>query len=267
MKIDIEKILEHRTGKKVPYFVVSLIKKIIHQNEMNDFLFRNSDKRGIALLSEFLKHLNISSKWINETNLPNDRKCIFVCNHPLGGIDGIIISCMLHTKYGDVKYLVNDILYNIEPIRDLFLPVNTTSGKQNKETVRMINDIMSSNIPVASFPAGYCSRFIDGKVQDREWKKNFINQAINNKRDIVPLFFDARNSIHFYVIEYIRKKLNIKLDLGTILLPDEMFRAKNKSFEIIVGDKIPYQYIIDSGMNSKEAAKYVRDYCYNLKNK
>lgn len=234
---------------------------------MNGFLSKNSDKRGISLFKELLKELNISGKWVNENKLPSDGRCIFVSNHPLGAIDGIVISCMLYDKYGDIRYLVNDMLYNIEPLKEIFLPVNTTSGFQNKEVAKNIKEVMQGDIPIASFPAGYCSRFIDGKAQDRVWKKNFINQAIRNERDIIPLFFDARNSIHFYLIEYLRKKLKIKLDFGTVLLPDEMFRARNKSFDITVGDRISYQSIIDMNMNNIEASKYVRDCCYNLKNK
>lgn len=267
MKIDIGRILEGKTGKKLPSWVVYLIERLIHQNTMNDFLARNSDKRGISLFKELLGDLNVSGKWINEDKLPQDGRCIFVCNHPLGAVDGVLLSCMLYDRYGDIRYVVNDMLYNIEPLREIFLPVNTTRGFQNKDVAANIQNVMQSDIPIASFPAGYCSRFIDGKIQDRLWKKSFISQAINNKRDIIPLFFDARNSLHFYAIEYIRQKLNIKFDLGTPLLPDEMYRAKNKKFEIIVGDRISYQSIIDKNIDNNTAAQYVRECCYNLRNK
>lgn len=264
MKIDIADILHKKTGKKLNPFLVKFVERLIHQDEINDFLHKNLDKRGVDFFREVLSEFNISTFWTNEDKLPVQSNIIFVSNHPLGALDGATLSVMLSEKYSNIKFIVNDILYNIEPLRDIFVPVNTI-GAQSRDTIKKISTVMNSDAVVASFPAGYCSRFIDGKVQDTIWKHSFIKHAIEFERDIVPLHFVARNSIHFYLIDFIRRKLGISFDLSRALLPDEMFRQRNAKFEVIVGEKISWQELKNSNKNFKELALDIRQKSYSLK--
>lgn len=266
LQLNINKIIENKTGRKLAKPVVYLLEKLIHQKEINTFLKEHQNKEGIDFLDAILEKQRISINWINKNKLPSQSRCIFVCNHPLGALDGISIASSLAHIYGDIRYLVNDLLYNITPLQEIFLPVNTL-GNQKKETINNIKKAMSSDVAIASFPAGYCSRLIDGKIQDIEWKKSFITQAIEYKRDIVPLYFDGRNSQHFYQIDKWRKKLGIKFDIATILLPDEMFRAKGKTYNIIVGNLIPYTELENIGKNHKEVANKIREISYELQQK
>lgn len=263
LQINIGEILEAKTGKKLPRPLVYLLERLIHQKSLNTFLKDNNNKEGLALLDAFLEKQNIELNWINEKKLPQNGRCIFVCNHPLGAIDGIGIASLLSHKYSDVRYLVNDILCNVTPLRKIFLPINTL-GSQKKENISKLKEAMLSNLPICSFPAGYCSRIIDGKIRDRAWQKSFVTQAIEYDRDIVPLYFDGRNSRHFYIIESIRKQLKIKIDLGSALLPDEMFRAKNKTFNVIVGDRISHKRLKDCGRKPIEIAQDIRKSVYKL---
>lgn len=267
MQIDIAKVIEQKSGKKLPSWITQLLQRLIHEREINDFLHRHADKQGVAFLEALLSDFDVQVAWRNPESLPTSGRYIFACNHPLGAFDGIGLSYLLAQRYGDVRYLVNDMLYNLEPLQSVFLPVNTY-GSQKKESVAMLQEALQSDIPIGTFPAGWCSRKLDGKVQDREWHKSFVTLATAYERDIIPLHFVGRNSSHFYLIDSIRKRLGIKFDVATALLPDEMFRASGKQFEVIVGKAIPWQEIQNWDEKSPHLkAQRIRSMSYALVDK
>ena len=257
LEIHIGKAIEAKTGKKLPNFLVRLLERLIHEREMNTFLRQYGDLDGVSFSKQLLDELNVSVEWKYEERLPLDSRALFVSNHPLGAIDGISLSYLLGTYYGGIQYLVNDMLYNIKPLQSVFLPVNTY-GAQKRESVALLQKALAGNMPIGSFPAGYCSRYYDGTIQDRAWKPSFIKMAIESKRDIVPMRFIGQNSNHFYLIDRIWRKLGSKFDLCTALLPDEMFRAKGKSFEVIVGTPISWKIIAESGESALSFISYLR---------
>lgn len=262
--IDTARVIETKTGRKLPEWTANLLRRLIHEREINDILTRHADKLGGDFLSALHTEFDMQVSWYHPERLPERGRAIFVCNHPLGGLDGIGIAHLLYQRYGDVRYMVNDLLYHLRPLQPVFLPVNTY-GTQQRESVARIQEVMQSEIPVGTFPAGYCSRHINGRIQDRAWQRSFINMAIAHERDIVPLHFVGQNSKHFYLIDRVRKALGIKLDLGTALLPDEMFRARGKHFTVLVGEPISWQSLAESPLSAQAKADLVREQCYALR--
>ncbi len=263
-EINIGEIIEQKSKKKLPKFLIKLLERLIHQREINELLSKYGNQSGGEFATALLADLDIKIEWSGLENLPADSRQFFVCNHPLGGIDGIAISAMLCQHYGDVRYMVNDILLYLKPFQKIFLPVNTY-GKQTRASIQKINEALASDLPFASFPAGYCSRYLEGEIQDRDWQKSFIRLAKEHKRDIVPLHFVGQNSKHFYWIDRIRKALGIKFDLSTALLADEVFRAKGKTFKVIVGQPISWESLDENPLNAKDLAQSIRRKSYELK--
>ena len=184
--------------------------------------------------------------------------------HPLGGLDGICLSHLIGSHYdSDVRYIVNDILFHLRPLRKIFVPVNTR-GRQKRESIDRLQEALESDLPVITFPAGFCSRLIEGKVQDTPWKKSFVRQAYASKRDIVPLFFDGLNSKRFYRIERLRQLLGLKFNIGMALLPDEMFRSKGRHFRVFAGRPIPWQSLASAPRDTAEQALHIRSLVYDL---
>lgn len=126
IQIDIDAILAAKAGKKarfVPRFLVSYLKKIVHQDEVNEFLRINHDKRDLAFIDEFMKYFNNSFDIKGLENLPDDGRFTFVSNHPLGAQDGLGLAYILGRKYeGRIKLLVNDLLMNIPHISSFWCP-------------------------------------------------------------------------------------------------------------------------------------------------
>ena len=199
--IDIDKILKEKAGSKarrVPRFVVSYLKRIVHQDEINAFLSSVSDKTGVDFLEACMDYLDIKLEVEGLENLPDDRLCTFVSNHPLGGQDGIALGYVLGKHYdGKIKYLVNDLLMNLHGLAPLCIPINKT-GSQSRDFPRMVEAGFRSDQHIIMFPAGLCSRRRNGVIKDLEWKKTFITKSIETQRDVVPVHFEGRNSDFFY---------------------------------------------------------------------
>lgn len=264
MNIDIQKILEAKNPKlaaKFPALAYRLFEKIICQKEINEILSLYGEQRGVEFITSVLNHLEIERKIEGLSDIDPTKRYIFASNHPLGGVDGFALAECISYHFGDVRVVVNDILMNITPVKDIFTPINK-HGKQQPSYVNELNAIVKSNIPIIYFPSGLCSRKINGKIQDPDWQKSFVKKAIDGKRDIIPVWIDCLNSNFFYNFALSRKRLNIKANLEMLLLPSELFKKRGSQIKIVFGKPIAYETLIDG--NITESVKQIREVCYNL---
>lgn len=263
--IDIKQILHQKApvvSSKIPDFVVDYLIRIVHQEELNDILTRFKDKDGVEFMNALLGYFDLKLEIHGE--MPPEGRYIFASNHPLGGMDGICLSAVIGNRFnGRIRYLVNDLLLYLKNLQSIFIPINK-HGAQGKENARLIEEAYSSDNQIITFPAGLCSRKIKGKIVDLDWKKSFVQKAVQYHRDIVPIYFEGKNSSRFYRIANWRKALGIRMNYEMIYLPDEMFRAKHSTFHIHIGKPIPWQ-TFDSSRKSVEWADWVRQYVYQLK--
>lgn len=276
LQFDIRAVLKQKAPKAhVPGFLIRYLERIAHIKQMNAFLRKYPDVKNYDFIRLVLdEELGCSASIDGIENIPTDGKpLIFVSNHPLGGLDGMIIAQMIHesrSSRGDsrpLKVIVNDLLMFMEPLAGLWAPVNKV-GRLTKEQAQQQHALWESETDVLTFPAGICSRLqrIDGKwqIQDFEWQKNFIQRAREYQRDIVPIYFEGRNSKFFYTLAYIRKLLHIKLNIEMLYLVDEMYGAHGKHFKVHVLPPISYTSM-DTPKSPKEWAAYIKQIVYNQK--
>ena len=265
--IDIDRILQEKAPKQskyIPKFVVSYLKRIVHQDELNGFLRQAKDKTGVDFLKACLDFLDARLVVKGEENLPEDGLYTFVSNHPLGGQDGLALGYVLGTHYqGKVKYLVNDLLMNLHGLAPLCIPINRT-GRQSRDFPRLVESGFASDNQLIMFPAGLCSRRRNGVIRDLEWKKAFIVKSVEHRRDVVPIHFDGRNSNFFYNLANVCKALGIKFNIAMLYLADEMLKNRHKTFTITIGKPIPWQ-TFDKSRSPLQWAQYVKDIVYKLK--
>ncbi len=267
--IDIDRIIREKAGskaKRVPRFVVSWLKRIIHQDEINDFLRKEGDKQGVPWLNDCVEFLDMKLDITGQENLPNDdsgQRFTFVSNHPLGGQDGVALGAILGGRYeGRIKYLVNDLLMNLHGLAPLCIPINKV-GAQSRRFPEMVEAGFKSNNHIIMFPAGLCSRKQQGVVRDLPWAKTFITKSVETRRDIVPIHFGGCNSKFFYRLANISKLLGIKFNIAMLFLVDEMFKNRSKTFTVKIGKPIPWQ-TFDKSRTPAEWAAYVQDIVYEL---
>ena len=268
-QIDIKEILYKKApsaAKKVPEFLINYLKRTIHQDEINYILREYKDLDGVDFMKALIKYFGITINPNGLENIPTDKRYIFASNHPLGGLDGICLSALIGEKFdNNILYLVNDLLLFIPNLQSIFIPINK-HGAQSKRNATLIDNAYSSDKQILTFPAGLCSRKENGVISDLEWKKSFIQKSVEYKRDIVPVFFEGKNSNFFYNIDKLRKFVGIKFNVAMIYLPDEMFCSKQKVFNVYFGKPIPWQ-TFDKTRKADEWAKEGRNIVYNLKAK
>lgn len=269
LSVDVEKVIRGKSRKlaeRLPRFVIEYIKRTIHQDEINRLLYKNREYTGVDFATHILQDLDVTYN-VHFTGasrpIPGGRY-IFVSNHPLGGLDGMILISYIGSSMGDVRFIVNDLLMYIKPLAPVFVPVNKY-GRMRHDNTRLFQETFDSDAQVLYFPAGLCSRLIDGEITDLEWKKTFVTKAIESRRDIVPMFFSGENSRRFYRLANLRKRLGVKFNIETFLLPDEMFRKKGTSFDLYIGEPVPYTSL--TGEHShKEWCDIIRKYSYATRN-
>lgn len=218
------------------------------------------DTKGVEFAANVLKYLNVTYTPHNIDRLDPEGRYIFVSNHPLGGFDGMVLITIIGAIYPDVKFVVNDLLMFIKPLEPIFLPVNKF-GKMSKNYADLINSSYSSNTQILNFPAGLCSRLIKGKITDLEWKPSFIKKATEYNRDIVPIYFSGRNSGFFYRLAKLRKFLGIKFNIEMMYLPNELFKQKNRNFDVYFGTPIPVE-TLTKDKTAVQWTEYIRSIVY-----
>lgn len=278
-QIDIDRILRDKMGWKarlVPGFVTSWLKKILHQDENNNFLNgAAAGKVGKDFLDECVRYLEMNITL--QTNidgvitpgldaLPTNeggRWFTIVSNHPLGGEDGVALGSIVCGKWDSkMVYLVNDLLMNLNGLAPVSIPINKT-GAQARNFPKMVEAAFQAEKNVVMFPAGLCSRkHDDGTIRDLPWKKTFISKSIEYKRDVIPVHFSGENSERFYNIARFCQKHKLP-NLAMLFLVDEMYKNVGKDFTVTFGKPIPWQ-TFDKSKTHAEWAQWVQDIVYKL---
>lgn len=265
IRIDVGQVVRDRSPKLsrfIPKSVIRWLERLICQDDLNRILEENAGKTGAEFCRGVLKSLDVKIEVCYPERLPSkdNRRVVFVSNHPLGGLDGIALIDMVQRHYGgQVWFVVNDLLMAVKPLAGVFLPINKL-GKQSRASLGHIEEAFAGNDPIIIFPAGLVSRYrkipYNGEhirtVCDLPWQKMFVNKCVSHRRDIVPLFFSGENSMDFYKKANLRKRLGLRFNIEQVLLPREMIRSSGKTFTVKVGITKPYATIC----GGKDAAGY-----------
>ncbi len=258
--VNVREILRKRAPKsKVPGFIIRYLERIVHQNELNECLQDFGHLSGIPFIEAAIKYLGVTIEAHGLDELPEGRYT-FAGNHPLGGIDGMSTGLAVHQKFSaqSIKFLSNDLLTNLENLSPLFIPVNKIGNQsQHRSLPQRLNEAYQSDVQMVIFPAGICSRRVKGKITELQWQKSFITKSVESKRDVVPVYFDGRNSSFFYNLAVFRKTLGIKTNVEMLFLVHEMFKQRGKTFKIYFGKPISYT-TFDSSRTAQEWADWVR---------
>lgn len=263
--IDIAQVIKSKSEKLyryLPGFVISYLRRILHEKELNSYLYKNKEAMGIdfatAILNDFGCAINVEGL----ENIPLSQNFVLVANHPLGGLDGMAIISKIGAVRKDLLFPVNSFLMFLPNLRPIFIPIDKFGKNINNQ--ELLKKIFSSSSPLLYFPAGLCSRKQkDGKIKDLEWKKTFITKAKENNRQIIPVFIEGKNSNFFYNFARFRIKMGIKINLEQFYLVDEMFKQKGKTVKITVGKPIDPQ-LLDNSCSDKEWASKIKDFVYSL---
>lgn len=262
--IDIARTINRKLGVRLSKPVAGFIAWFIKQKEINRYLDRIGPCSGVEFMQRALAALNVTISVHGLENLPpSGTRCMFVCNHPLGGVDVLAAVAAVGPHYPEgLKIPANDFLLALHGIRDMLIPVNKMGG-QRKELSEKIHSAFESDSQLMFFPAGKVSRKNKGVIRDDVWQKNFLTKSVETRRVVVPIHIEAANSKLFYNISKIRNKLHVHFNVEMLMLPRELFKQRGKSLQLTIGKPIDYS-VFDESKTPLQWAQEVRRLVYQL---
>lgn len=264
--VDVEKAL-HLKYPSIVYYptivkncLIYLLKKLLHQDEINTFLIHGEAYRGFDFVEAVLEYFNfgytVSNK--DKANIPSSGRVIIVANHPLGALDALSLIALIKEIRSDVKVIANDVLMQIEPLQSLLIPIDNISGATAKESIKKVYDALENDEALIVFPSGEVSRAHPTGIKDTKWKKGFLKFAQKSNSPILPIYIDAKNSPLFYTISMINKKLSM------ILLASEMFKKRSKVINFKVGEMIAYKTLQKSELGESTLINLLKKHLYKI---
>jgi len=263
--IDVRQLIRDknpRLERLLPGCIIRYLRKILHEKDINENLYRNRDKHGVDMVSAVLADFGATIQVNGLENLEGQERFILAANHPLGGLDGLALIETVGRVKPPVRFPVNDFLLYLPNMRELFIPINKVGG-QSSAGVKALEEAFASDANVLYFPSGLASRKIKGKIVDLEWKKTFIQKARQHQRAVIPVHVSGQNSKRFYRIARWRKFLRIKVNIEMLYLADEMYKQEGQTIAITIGKPIPYT-VFDKRKKDIEWADYVKKIVYSL---
>ncbi len=261
--VDIEKVIREKNPrllKWMPGFLLRYIKRILHEEDVNSFMAAHGHLRKLDFVHTTLREFDTKIIAKGLENIPATGGFIVASNHPLGGFDGLALMEAVAKKREDIQFLVNDILFTLGTMDELFIPVNK-HGSQSASA--KIEAAYKSENAVLIFPAGLVSRKQEGKVMDLEWKKSFISKAVQYDKPVVPTYIDGKNSSFFYNLSMWRKRFGIKANIEMFYLVDEMYRQQHKTITITFGKPIQPS-VFNQEKSPRELAGLMKQHVYAL---
>ncbi|WP_179348599.1 GNAT family N-acyltransferase [Winogradskyella pacifica] len=213
--------------------------KVLKISTINKFYLRNKHLSDVDFLDAILDEFQIKFEIPEEDmkRLPKEGPYITISNHPLGGIDGILLLKLMVEQRSDFKIIANFLLHRIEPLKPYIMPVNPFEGRKDaassiagfKNAIGHLRD----GHPLGVFPAGEVSTYKDGKlVVDKEWEAAAMKLIQKAKVPVVPIYFHAKNSRLFYRLSRLSDTLR------TAKLPSEVLTQKRRIIKVRVGKAI-----------------------------
>lgn len=262
--INLEQVLDDKNPmlrKLMPGFVFRYLKRIIHVDQLNEYLSNHGHLQGIDFIEAVLNEMKVKVEVKGVENIPMEGNAIIASNHPLGGLDGLALMLAVSKVRKDIVFPVNDILMNVKNLEPLFIPINKHGS--NAQNIKIINDTFASDQIICYFPFGLVSRKRGDRIMDLEWKSTFITKAKRFKRDVIPTYIEGRNSNFFYNLSNWRKKFGIKANLEMLYLVDEFESQRGQTITIHFGPKVPWQSF-DKSHNPAQWAELMRQYIYKM---
>ncbi len=199
-------------------------------NQMYKDIYRYQDSDFIDAI---IDKLNISFE-IPEDDLkriPDNGAFITVSNHPLGGLDSVLLLKIMLQKRKDYKVLSSFILKNVPQINKYI--INIHSDKNTKSGLKNALLHLSAGHGLGLFPAGEVSTYKNGKlVVDKTWNKQVAKLLYEAQVPIIPVYFHARNSRLFYFLSRLHPVLR------TAKLPSEAISDMKKNIKVRIGKPI-----------------------------
>lgn len=264
--IELERIITDKYPSffsKPPLLVrptLALLRKLLHEQEINDFLGRMVGLEGFDFIERVLEHFNFSYRVSSaeRENIPASGRVVIVANHPLGSLDGLALLKMVGEVRRDVRIIANDVLMRIKPLHNMLLPVEVLGGGTKRSHLDTIVQVLENEEAVIVFPSGEVSRARPTGIKDGRWRAGFLHFAERTRSPILPVHIAGKNSALFYSVSMLSKPLSM------LLLVREMFKQRNQTLTFRIGQMIPWHALQSNRLPAREKVQRVKRHVYGV---
>ena len=258
------KLSNSRLSVAVEKILAKIISRLLYLNRVEKFIKNYSHLDGKQFINQLFEELNfsylISSR--DHYKIPSHGRVICVANHPIGSLDALsLLKAVLEVRR-DVKIVANEILYSIESIRNLLIPIKLDSKSAQKNSINEIRQALQNEYAVILFPAAEVSRLKGLTIVDSKWNRGAVSFANKFNSPVLPVYIEARNSFLFYFISLLSKKVSM------LLLSHELFNKTNHIIKLKIGDIIPAKVFSSALIDNEYQTKLLKKHVYLIgKNK
>ncbi len=239
---------------------VAVLRQLLREQQLNAFLLQHHDLEGSEFLAQLLGYCNLSYSVVEgeRDNIPAEGRVVIVANHPLGGLDGVALLSLVRGVRPDVRIVANDVLMQFGPLQHMLLPIDNMGKGCIKASIAAINAALERDEAVIVFPSGEVSRPGPTGIKDGPWRGGFLRFAERAEAPVLPIHIGGRNSALFYGLSMLYKPLS------TLLLVREMFRRRQKTLHLRIGELIPWQEIAALDLSREEKVKRINRQVYSV---
>jgi len=213
---------------------------LLRFDKLNRVYNQIGDKKGLEFIDELIRILNINFTYDTEEllkRIPKSGSAILVCNHPFGGLEGILLIKILLQVRSDIQIVSTQLLQKIDPISEFYLEEDSFQKKGEKVGLNSGTEKASAHLEkgglLCIFPAGDVSQFDGSRVlSDKQWQHSTLKFIKQQKVPVVPVHFQGNNSRLFYMMG------NIHSSLKNMKLPTEILYQRKKPIKIRIGNPV-----------------------------
>ena len=238
----------------------SLLKKLLHEEEFQQFAADHRHLKGLDMVEQVLEHLDIlcTVPAHDLEQIPAHGPLIVIANHPTGTLDGLALLYAISRVRRDVKVVTNRMLTHLAPLSSLFIPVDNMGGRTGKSSFALMEQHLQNGGVLIFFPAGEVSRPTRTGIRDKKWHPGFIKLAGKFRAPLLPVNIHARNSLLFYASTLLSPQLSM------LLLMQQMFRRRHSRLPVKIGQQIGWHHWYSPTLSAREMAEQCRQHVLRL---
>ncbi len=239
---------------------VDFLKKLLHQDQVNDFLKHHNTKHSFEFIDAVFEYFNFSYSVSarDRANIPAEGRVVIIANHPIGSLDGLAILRLVSEVRADVKIVANDMLMAFSGLHPLLVPLDNIGAAGARKSIKAALAALEREEALIVFPAGEVSRARPTGVRDLKWRPGFLHFARRTNAPVLPVHISAKNSLLFYGASMLFKPL------GTALLAHEMFNKHSRVIQFKVGELIPPSSLKSKEITDKTLVKRLKRHLYKV---
>lgn len=242
------------------------IMKLAGIDGVNALYDKLKDRQGKDFFNGFVQELGVNYVVFEEdlAKIPKTGPFVVVSNHPLGAIDGVLMTKIFTEIRPDFKIMGNFLLSKIVPMQPYVISVNPFETRKEafsstlgmRETLRHLKN----GGCVGIFPAGEVSNKNNEfrEVLDKEWEKPVLKLIKKAGVPVVPMYFHAKNSRRFYSLAKLHPTIQ------TLMLPSEMMQKRDAPIRIRIGKPVTPK-VTEELETVEEYGEFLRRKVYMLK--